>query len=367
MKRWYLLRNVCLCMILALAMGCGETVFAQEIPAAPPGQPSAQDAPASPKGNVSSDSLRPKIFESWITPTLDGSDLKTHAVTPGDVDTIDNAYTHEVTRVQWRPGDPIDLYIIKPVGVRNPPVILYLYSFPFENDRFLRPDFCKFLVKDGYAAVGFASALTGHRYHDRPMKEWFVSELRESLAESAHDVQMILNYLATRGDLDMDRVGMFGDGSGASIAILSAAVDPRIKTLDLLDPWGDWPDWIKESKRIPEKERPNYLQQDWLAAVAPLDPVKWLPQLKGRKIRMQFIKDLAITPADVERKIEAAAPANAQIVHYDDSAAFRAAVAGGTGFDWIKHNLQFSVVPDYSAAGPSQGKGPSDLTSDSRQ
>ena len=62
-------------------------------------------------------------------------------------------------------------------------------------------------------------ALTGQRYHDRPMKEWFVSELRESLATSAHDVQMVLNYLASRGDVDMNRVGMFGDGSGASIAI----------------------------------------------------------------------------------------------------------------------------------------------------
>jgi len=45
----------------------------------------------------------------------------------------------------------------------------------------------------------------------------------------------------TRGDIDMDHVGMWADGSGAAIAILAASVDPRIKALDLLDPWGDWP------------------------------------------------------------------------------------------------------------------------------
>jgi hypothetical protein len=39
---------------------------------------------------------------------------------------------------------------------------------------------------------GFVSALTGHRYHDRPMKEWFLSELQECLAV-AHDVQLVLN------------------------------------------------------------------------------------------------------------------------------------------------------------------------------
>jgi hypothetical protein len=180
-----------------------------------------------------------------------------------------------------------------------------------------------------------------------------VSQLPESLATTAHDVQMILNYLATRGDVDMNRVGMFGDGSGASIGILAAAADPRIKTLDLLDPWGDWPDWMKESNRIPEKERAEYLKPEWLAAAAPLDPVKWLPQLKTQTVRIQFIKDVAVTPADIQQKIEAAASVNSniQIVHYDNTAAFRTAIAGGTGFDWIKQKMEFKVVPDYGASG----------------
>lgn len=325
-----------------------------------------QTAPAQPRENISSDSLTPKVFEYWNTPSLAGSELKEWAVTPGDVDTIDGVYTHEVTRVQWRPGDPIDLYIIKPVGIKNPPVILYLYSYPFETDRFLDHDFCKFLVQNGFAAIGFASALTGHRYHDRPMKQWFVSEFRESLADSAHDVQMILNYMQSRGDVDMSRVGMFGDGSGATIAILAASVDSRIKTLDLLNPWGDWPDWIAKSSRIPEKERADYLKPEWLADVAPLDPVEWLPRLKTPKVRIQFVKTVPVTPVEAQRKMEAAAPANAQIVHYDGAAEFRAAVAGGKGFDWIKGQMHFSVVPEYSADGKSESKA-SKATKDSQR
>ena len=357
MRRLYCYLSVA----LALAMACAQALWAQETPAQESG------APAQAKENISSDSITLKVFENWTTPSLKGSDLKALDVIPGDIDTVDGVYTHEVTRVLWRPGDPIDLYIIKPVGVKNPPVILYLYSYPFENDRYLNHDFCKFLVRNGFAAVGFASALTGQRYHDRPMKEWFVSELRESLADSAHDVQMVLNYLETRGDLDMNRVGMFGDGSGASIAILSAAVDPRIKTLDLLDPWGDWPDWVKESTRIPEKERPTYLNPGWLAAAAPLDPVKWLPQLKTQKVRLQFVKAIGITPADVQKKIEAAAPANVQIVHYDNEAAFRSAVAGGTGFDWIKEQLQPGSTQQQRASRDPHAQTKSTSVSDSAQ
>ncbi len=316
--------------------------------------------------NLSSSDLTPKVVEDYTTPALTKSTVL-GSIEGLELENDENPqFTREIVRVMWRAGDPIDLYVIKPAGVKNPPAIIYLYDYPTENDQYRKAEFCRLLTKEGFAAVGFVPALTGQRYHDRPMKEWFVSELRESLATSAHDVQMVLNYLAARGDVDMNRVGMFGDGSGASIAILAAAVDPRIKTLDLLDPWGDWPDWIRQSKRVPDKERPTYLKPDWLAGVAPLDPVKWLPELKTQKIRIQFVKDIAVTPPDVQQKIEAAVPGNAQIVHYDNTAAFRAAIAGGTGFDWIKQKMQFSVVPDYSAAGQTHQKTPN-TTKDIRQ
>jgi hypothetical protein len=350
-------RRICLGgMFLLVSIGA---VWAQEASAPSHVNDSATSNPLSSNwGNIASDSLAPKTLELWNTPSLEGSHLqdKDIDVLNGENSTIDGVYTHEVNRVQWRPGDPIDLYIVKPVGVKNPPVILYLYSYPFETDRFLNHDFCKFLVRNGFAAVGFASALTGQRYHDVPMKQWFVSELRQSLATSAHDVQMILNYLASRGDMDMSRVGMFGDGSGASIAILAAAVDPRIKALDLLDPWGDWPDWIAKSTRIPENERPGFLKPEWLVDVAPLDPIKWLPKLKTQKIRIQFVKTVTITPREAQTKIEAAAPASAQIMHYDNAASFRATIASGTGFDWLKQQVGGARSKEYRASRQPQAK-----------
>jgi len=318
---------------------------------APPSQSEKTPSPDT-RSNLSSAELTPKVLEDFSTPALTPTTaLGSIESLQLELDNDDPAFTREVMRVLWRPGDPIDLYIVKPVGVKKPPVIVYLYDYPTETDHYRSREFCRLLTKEGFAAVGFVPALTGQRYHDRPMKEWFVSELRESLATSAHDVQMVLNYLATRDDVDMDRVGMFGDGSGATIAILAAAVDPRIKTLDLLDPWGDWPDWIAKSTRVPEKERPDYLKPAWLAGVAPLDPVKWLPELKKSKLRIQLVKSVAITPAEAQQKIEAAAPGNAHMVHYDDSAAFASSIAGGKGFDWIKQQMQAGTAQQYRAAG----------------
>jgi hypothetical protein len=91
------------------------------------------------------------------------------------------------------------LYVIRPSHIEKPPVVLYLYSYPSDTHRFLDNAYCQRVTGDGFAAVGFVSALTGQRYHGRPMKQWFVSELQESLVLSVHDVQMVLNYLARRG------------------------------------------------------------------------------------------------------------------------------------------------------------------------
>ena len=278
--------------------------------------------------------------EHWDILPLAGNSLHTDAPLLGEKDTFPT-FTRELIRVQWRRDDPIDLYVIRPAGVSRPPVALFLYGYPSDTDHFLNNTFCATLTHNGMAAIGFVSALTGPRYHDRPMKEWFVSQLPESLVSSVHDVQMILNYLSTRGDLDMDHVGMFGQGSGGSIAILAAGVDPRIKALDLMDPWGDWPDWLAASAQIPENERANYLKPEFLSTIAPLDPVKWLPLLKSQPIRLQEPLFSSATPESVRRRLEGALPANAEIVRYKDAKEYIDKVtAEGKMLDWLHEKLQ---------------------------
>jgi acetyl esterase/lipase len=192
------------------------------------------------------------------------------------------------------------------------------------------------LIKNGTAAIGFVSALTGHRYHDRPWKEWFISELEESLGTSVHDVQMIINYLSARGDIDADRIGMFGDGSGGTIAILAAAVDPRIKVLDLLEPWGDWPDWLAKSVLVPEEERAAYLRPEFLQRVEPLDPLRWVSQLGSRTVRLQLAPYETFTPSSARARLEKAMPSTVEIVRYENSQALFKVASSGQFFDWIQ-------------------------------
>jgi hypothetical protein len=311
----------------------------------------AAQLPASPPIADPADNRFRGVTEDWTSPALGGSHLLPVAPVAGFVDDSHPGYTLQLLQLQWRWGDPIDVYVLKPKGIKNPPVILNLYGYPADTDPYKNEIFQNALTEDGFAAVGFVSALTGHRYHDRPMKEWFLSELQESLATSAHDIQMVLNYLATRGDLDMSRVGMFGQGSGASIALLASAVDPRIKVLDILDPWGDWPTWIASSPFVPEEERVDYLKPEFLKKAATVEPAEWLRRVQAKKLRLQQNIFETDTPKASKEKLRAAVLAGTPVVLYKTVAEFNAAFPNSTNLDWIKHELH--SLPEVA---PASGK-----------
>jgi len=316
--------------IRALALGSTLLCLARTSP--------AQLSLASPPLADPADTRFQGVQEDWTSPALTGSHLK--PVRPLEFISEYPRYTVELLQVQWRWGDPIDLYVMKPKGVKKPPVILYLYGYPTDTDIFKNDDYEDLVTRNGVAAVGFVSALTGHRYHDRPMKEWFISELQECLAASAHDVQMVLNYLAARNDLDMNRVGMFAQGSGASIAILASAVDPRIKVLEALDPWGDWPTWMATSPFVPEDERAEYVKPEFLNKAAALEPVDWLPKIQAKKFRLDNELFETNTPKVAKEKLRAAVPAGSSVVLYKTLEEFKAAFQEGKNLEWIQHELQ---------------------------
>src|SRR5208283_4553556 len=298
----------------------------------------AQQLPASPPVAQPADTRFEGVQEDWTSPALTGSHLK--PVRPLEFINDYPGYTSELLEVQWRTGDPIDLYVMKPKGITKPPVILYLYGYPTDTDLFRREDYEELVTRNGCAAVGFVSALTGQRYHSRPLKQWFLSELQESLATSAHDVQMVLNYLTARGDVDMNRVGMFGQGSGATIAILASAVDPRIKVLDVLDPWGDWPAWMATSPFVPEDERADCVKPEFLKKAATFETLEWLPKIQARKFRMQQNMFETDTPTAVKAKLRAAVPPGAAFAFYKTIPEFKAAFPNSTNLEWMKHELR---------------------------
>jgi len=277
--------------------------------------------------------------EDWST--IDRS--KTHLIAEKPVvaerEELDSFY-REMIRLKWRLADPVDIFLLRPKGVEKPPVVLFLYSFPQGIGRFREDSFCRSVIAHGYAVVGFESALTGERYRLRPMREWFVSELPEALACTTHDVQYILDYLETRSDLDTRRIGMFGQGSGATIALLAAAADSRIKAVDAVNPWCDFPQWITHTSHVTEDERPQLMKEEFLKRLEPLDPVRWIGRLSGRKVRLQIIGGQDKVPQSCLEKLAQSAPPNCEVLRYPDPRAHQREDGHSPHHAWMAKHLK---------------------------
>jgi len=358
-----------LAIILAVSQVLTQQVLAQQTsptdtkPAAPAATPPAAASPAaSPSSAIPGvktsvpPGIDPKnmlplyenVEEDWSSLEVGISNLEPKPPVLGEVDE-ESGFSRTLMAVKWRLGDPIDLWIILPKGVKKPPAVLYLYNTDEDTTRFRDNRWCERVTSGGVAAVGFVSALSGPRFHDRPMKQWFVSELQESIGSTVHDVKFILDYLAQRGEVDMNRIGMFGEGSGGAIAILAAAADPRIKAVDTLDPWGDWPDFLAKSPVVQvDPDHGDFVKPEFLKKVAPLDPVKWLPQLK-LPIRIQQVRQNEMTPIEVKDSIKAAAPKQAEVVRFEALTDLGKRESHGILFQWIKNRLQELNKPDAKA------------------
>ena len=318
----------------------------------PSGDTSAASKPKAPPATAGLDPktgipLYETIQEDWSSLAIGASKLQPEPPLEAQTDEGEG-FTRTLVQLKWRPGDPLDVYVILPKDVKDPPAVLYLYGYKEDTDRFRDDDWCQRVTRDGTAAIAFVSALSGPRFHDRPLEQWFVSELQESLGSTVHDVKFILDYLAQRGDIDMSRIGMFGQASGGAIALLAAAADSRIKAVDVLDPWGDWPVWLAKSPIV--KEDPHggkFVQPDFLKKVEPLDPVKWLPTLKDTHVRIQQVLDNQATPDACKSALREAAPKNAEIVRFEHVSDLSKAAGQGHLFDWIKAEVK-SLLPSAS-------------------
>jgi hypothetical protein len=301
--------------------------------------------------------------EKWTRLELDPANFALLEPANGGEDGNDKFY-RELVQLQWRVGDPVEVYVVRPKGIARPPVVLYQYGYNENLDRFKNDRYCERLTAGGYAAVGFEPALGVDRFRSgRPMKEWFVSELQESLGSSVHDVQLVLNYLESRKDLDLDHAGIFGQGSGGAIAILAAATDSRLKAVDTLNPWGDWNDWLAKSSAIPEVERPAYLKPEFLDMVKPLEPVRWLPKVKAPALRLQFVTANPSVPEAAMEQMESAAGHDTASTHYTvtryrDTQDLIRQTDGGRLFDWVKARLATGAEDGQAKAAERQAAKP---------
>jgi len=145
---------------------------------------------------------------------------------------------------------------------------------------------------------------------------------REDPSSIARDVPAIeaevrmlksaLDLLATRPEVDSSRpLAMVGHDFGGMYGSVFFGADLHLDALVVMAPTARWADWFYRYWQVEDTEA------DYLAALAPVDPLTWLPLAAPRPVLLQFGSTDRFVPEAVAEEITAAAGASADSRTYD--------------------------------------------------
>lgn len=202
-----------------------------------------------------------------------------------------------------------DAYLVLPTGAKRAAAIIWFHWLESGAPTSNRTEFldeAKSLAHGGVVSLLVDGTL--------PWKEPPTS-IAHDVAAVEHEVKMLrrgVDLLTARPEVDPDRVAAVGHDFGSMYCSLMLGADERVKALVMMTPTAHWADWFYRYWRIRDPEA------EYLSAMAPLDPVTWLPRANGRPILLQFSANDRFVPTDVAREITDAAGASAENKTYDD-------------------------------------------------
>jgi len=125
------------------------------------------------------------------------------------------------------------------------PVVMLMHGLTSEKSAWLEDGFnhgslvLKGLNEKGYAVMALDAQYHGDRaiYNDfiNPgemvfKKNWFI-RYSNMMTQTIVDYRRAIDYLASRNDIDINRVGILGYSMGGHMTFLLAASEPRVKTI----------------------------------------------------------------------------------------------------------------------------------------
>src|SRR5712691_8261739 len=133
------------------------------------------------------------------------------------------------------PSDGLKLSgVLQTPGGRGPrerqPAWLVLHGFGSNKDGGVSLVVARMLADLGYVTLRFDFRGCGESEGPRG---------RVICLEQVEDTKNALSFLATRPDVDPERIGLIGNSFGAAVAVYTAGVDPRVAACISCGGWGD--------------------------------------------------------------------------------------------------------------------------------
>jgi predicted esterase len=205
-------------------------------------------------------------------------------------------------------GDETDAYLVKPASGEPGPGIAFFHWVEYGDPTSNRTEFLE--EAKALARQGAISLLVDGRF---PWKATPTS-IEHDVAAVEADALMLrhaVDLLAAQPEVDADRMALVGHDFGAMYSAIVFGADPTLDGLVMMAPTARWGDWFLRYWEIADPD------EAYQAAMAPLDPVTWLPEAGGRPMRLQFGADDQYVPETVADEIGVAAGESAEVTTYE--------------------------------------------------
>ena len=148
------------------------------------------------------------------------------------------AYVVESLSFRGAGGERVPALLIRPTGVERPPCVLFLHGLG--GSKRVAEFAAVALAPQGIAVLAIDAARHGDRAQGKLELTPDLAAIDGPMVRTVIDNRRALDYLATRDDVNGDRVVLVGVSMGAILGAIVAGVDERIDAAALLVGGGGW-------------------------------------------------------------------------------------------------------------------------------
>ena len=231
----------------------------------------------------------------------------------------DGVRVAEITYDKAAGGSNAATLVTPPASVAAPhPAILFVHWYEPPNPTSNRTEFIEDAVQ--LAALGTVSLLI-----DTPWSapDWFPKRNSDKDYEMSvaqvKELRRGLDVLLQQPGVDRRRVAVVGHDFGAMFGTLAVAVDPRPTHFVFMAATASFSDWylFTPKRECADRER-------FIALLAPLDPVKYLPKIAPRPVLLQFATNDKFVSKEAAAALADAAAAPKTVKYYEAEHALNA-------------------------------------------
>jgi uncharacterized protein len=202
------------------------------------------------------------------------------------------------------------------------PVIFFMHWL--QSDKSLADMFAPDWAKYGYAVLAIDGIWKGERAKSgRSILETEIKDTLWNLTQQVIDCRRGVDFLETRDDLDLDRLGYFGISMGSMTGAITTAVDPRFKVVVLADGAGDFSVVFKQAELpqvqdiVKEIQAKGYTLDEAFRILKPVDPVEYVGHIAPRPLLLINGKKDELLPQDVIKAFQNAANQPKKVIMYN--------------------------------------------------